>query len=40
MYLAGTIVMFLCFLTIIGMFVSDMILAAIDPRIRFERAPT
>ena len=40
MYLAGTIVMFLCFLTIIGMFVSDMILAAIDPRIRFERAQT
>ena len=38
MYLAGTIVMFLCFLTIIGMFVSDMILAAIDPRIRFEKA--
>ena len=40
MYLAGTIVMFLCFLTIIGMFVSDMVLAAIDPRIRFERAQT
>ena len=40
MYLAGTIVMFLCFLTIIGMFVSDMILAAIDPRIRFEKAQT
>ena len=38
MYLAGTIVMFLCFLTIIGMFVSDLILAALDPRIRFERA--
>ena len=40
MYLAGTIVMFLCFLTIIGMFVSDLILAAIDPRIRFEKAQT
>ena len=38
MYLAGTIVMFLCFLTIIGMFVSDLILAALDPRIRFEKA--
>ena len=31
MYLAGTIVMFLCFLTIIGMFVSDLVLAVIDP---------
>jgi len=40
MYLAGTIVMFLCFLTIIGMFVSDLILAALDPRIRFEKAQT
>ena len=38
MYPAGTIVMFLCFLTIIGMFVSDLILAAIAPRIRFEKA--
>jgi peptide/nickel transport system permease protein len=38
MYLAGTIVMFLCFLTILGMFISDMMLAALDPRIRFERS--
>ena len=38
MYLAGTIVMFLCFLTIIGMFISDMLLATLDPRIRFEKA--
>ena len=38
MYLAGTIVMFLCFLTIIGMFFSDLILAVLDPRIRFEQA--
>ena len=36
MYLAGTIVMFLCLLTIIGMFGSDMVLVAIDPRTRFE----
>ena len=38
MYLAGTIVMFLCFLTILGMFLSDLLLAALDPRIRFEKA--
>jgi peptide/nickel transport system permease protein len=37
MFLAGTIVMFLSFLTIIGTFVSDFLLVVIDPRIRFER---
>ena len=37
MFLAGTIVMFLSFLTIIGTFVSDFMLVVVDPRIRFER---
>lgn len=36
MFLAGTIVMFMAFLTVIGTLVSDLLLAAIDPRIRFE----
>jgi peptide/nickel transport system permease protein len=36
-YLAGSTVMLLSFLTILGTFISDMLLAAIDPRIRFER---
>ena len=34
MYLAGTIVMFLCFLTIIGMFVSDMVLVVLERRLQ------
>lgn len=38
MYLAGTLVLFLGLLTIIGTFVSDMLLMIVDPRIRFERA--
>jgi peptide/nickel transport system permease protein len=33
-YLAGSFLMFLSLLTIIGMFVSDLLLAALDPRIR------
>ena len=37
MYPAGTIVMLLCFLTIVGTFVSDLLLVWLDPRIRFER---
>lgn len=37
MYLAGSIIMFLCFLTIIGTFISDLLLAWLDPRIRYER---
>ena len=37
MYLAGSIILFLCSLTVIGTFVSDLILAWIDPRIRYER---
>jgi peptide/nickel transport system permease protein len=34
MYLAGSFLMFLAFLTVIGVFVSDLALAALDPRIR------
>ncbi len=34
MYLAGSFLMFLSVLTVIGMFVSDILLAVLDPRIR------
>ncbi|HET6487541.1 MAG TPA: ABC transporter permease [Spirochaetia bacterium] len=34
MYLAGSIVMILGFLTVVGTFLSDMLLIALDPRIR------
>ncbi len=34
MYLAGSFLMFLSLLTVIGMFLSDLALAALDPRIR------
>ena len=37
MYLAGSTVMFLSSLTIIGTFISDMLLHWIDPRIRYEK---
>ena len=37
MYLAGSAVMVLAFLTIIGSFVSDILLVVVDPRIRFEK---
>ena len=37
MYLAGTIIMFLSFLTVIGKLVSDIMLVWIDPRIRYEK---
>lgn len=33
-YLAGSFLLFLSFLTVVGMFVSDLALAALDPRIR------
>jgi peptide/nickel transport system permease protein len=36
MYLAGSLIMFLAFLTVFGMFVSDILLAWLDPRIRYE----
>jgi peptide/nickel transport system permease protein len=36
MYLAGSFLMFMSFLTVIGVFVSDLALAALDPRIRLQ----
>jgi len=38
MYLAGSTVMFLTFLTVVGTFISDLLLVWVDPRIRFERS--
>ncbi len=35
MYLAGSFLMFLAFLTVVGVLVSDIALALLDPRIRF-----
>jgi len=37
MYLAGSTIMFLTFLTIVGTLISDILLVWIDPRIRYER---
>jgi len=37
MYLAGSMIMLLVFLTVIGTFVSDILLVWLDPRIRYER---
>jgi peptide/nickel transport system permease protein len=36
MYLAGSFLMFLALLTVIGVFLSDLALAVLDPRIRLE----
>jgi peptide/nickel transport system permease protein len=36
MFLAGTIVLMLGIMTVVGTFVSDLILMWIDPRIRME----
>jgi peptide/nickel transport system permease protein len=36
MYLAGSFLIFLALLTVVGMFVSDVLLAMLDPRIRLE----
>ena len=36
MYLAGSFLMFMAFLTVIGGFISDLALAALDPRIRLQ----
>lgn len=36
MYLAGSFLMFLATLTVVGVFLSDILLAMLDPRIRFE----
>jgi peptide/nickel transport system permease protein len=37
MYLAGSILLIYCFLTIVGTLVSDILLAWLDPRIRLEQ---
>jgi peptide/nickel transport system permease protein len=37
MYLAGSFIMFLTSLSLIGVLISDMLLVVVDPRIRFER---
>jgi len=37
MYLAGSTMMVLAFLTVIGTFISDLLLIWIDPRIRYEK---
>ena len=39
-YLAGSFLMFLALLTVIGVFVSDLLLAALDPRIRLSGGAT
>jgi peptide/nickel transport system permease protein len=36
MYLAGSFLMFLAILTVLGMLVSDLLLAVLDPRIRLQ----
>ncbi len=38
MYLAGSILLIYCFLTILGTLISDILLAWLDPRIRWEGA--
>ncbi len=40
MYLAGSFLMFIAMLTVIGMFVSDVLLAFLDPRIRMGGGKT
>jgi peptide/nickel transport system permease protein len=40
MYLAGSFLMFLAFLTVVGVFLSDLALAALDPRIRLRGGVT
>ncbi|MEH6497509.1 MAG: ABC transporter permease [Sneathiella sp.] len=39
-YMAGSLLMFLALLTVIGMFVSDVLLAVLDPRIRLSGGAT
>jgi peptide/nickel transport system permease protein len=36
MYLAGSFLMFLAILTVIGVLISDIALAILDPRIRLQ----
>ena len=38
MYLAGSLIMLLSVLTVVGMLLSDLLLAWVDPRVRYERA--
>jgi peptide/nickel transport system permease protein len=38
MFLAASMIMFLTFLTVIGVLISDLLLVWIDPRIRFEKS--
>ena len=40
MYLAGSFLMFLAFLTVVGVLVSDLALAMLDPRIRLQGGAT
>jgi peptide/nickel transport system permease protein len=40
MYLAGSFLMFLAFLTVIGVLISDLALAVLDPRIRLQGRST
>ena len=40
MYLAGSFLMFLAFLTVVGVLVSDIALAILDPRIRLRGGST
>jgi len=40
MYLAGSFLMFLALLTVVGVLVSDLALAALDPRIRLQGGAT
>lgn len=40
MYLAGSFLMFLALLTVVGVFLSDLALAVLDPRIRLEGGAT
>ena len=40
MYLAGSFLMFMAFLTVVGVFVSDILLAVLDPRIRLSGGVT
>ena len=40
MYLAGSFLMFLAFLTVIGVLISDLLLAMLDPRIRLQGGTT
>jgi len=37
MYLAGSMVMLLSLLTVVGTLISDLLLLWLDPRIRYER---